>query len=166
MRACKPKAAPPEARAIVTSKTIVRPVSIIFTPPDVDGAEHITPRFSFGFRLTVDIPTAQYLNENPTSGNVPVSWSMLPFQDDGSLQCWMVGLIIGALVLVLGILMAYQRYVAGKKPVQHLCDYCGHMVTAVSDCHHAPVRERFLHGTCLECKQDCRLVCARCKNPL
>ena len=50
----------------------------------------------------------------------------------------MVGLIIGALVLVLAILMAYQRYVAGKKPVQHLCDYCGHMVTAVSDCHHHP----------------------------
>ncbi|TLZ67010.1 MAG: hypothetical protein E6K12_04215 [Methanobacteriota archaeon] len=90
----------------------------------------------------------------------------VPFQNEGSLQCWMVGLIIGALVLVLVILMAYQRYVAGKKPVQHLCDYCGHMVTAVSDCHHAPVRERFLHGTCLECKQDCRLVCARCKNPL
>jgi len=97
---------------------------------------------------------------------VPFAGSALPFQDDGSLQCWMVGLIIGALVLVLAILMAYQRYVAGKKPVQHLCDYCGHMVTAVSDCHHAPVRERFLHGTCLECKQDCRLVCARCKNPL
>ena len=93
-------------------------------------------------------------------------WSALPFQDDGSLQCWMVGLIIGALVLVLGILMAYQRYVAGKKPVEHLCDYCGHMVAAVSDCHHAPVRERFLHGTCMECKKDCRLVCARCKNPL
>ena len=44
-------------------------------------------------------------------------WPALPFQDDGSLQCWMVGLIIGALVLVLAILMAYQRYVAGKKPV-------------------------------------------------
>src|SRR5439155_641185 len=62
----------------------------------------------------------------------------VPFQNEGSLQCWMVGLIIGALVLVLVILMAYQRYVAGKKPVQHLCDYCGHMVTAVSDCHPAP----------------------------
>ena len=138
----------------------------MFAPPDVDGGEDITTRFSFGFPLTADIATAQYLNENPTSGAVPTPWSMLPFQDDGSLQCWMVGVIIGALVLVLGILMAYQRYVAGKKPVQHLCDYCGHMVTAVSDCHHAPVRERFLHGTCLECKQDCRLVCARCKNPL
>src|SRR5207247_11092742 len=54
----------------------------------------------------------------------------LPFQNEGSLQCWMVALIIGALVLVLAILMAYQRYVAGKKPVQHLCDYCGHMVIA------------------------------------
>ena len=106
------------------------------------------------------------MNEKSASGGVSAPWSALPFQDDGSLQCWMVGLIIGALVLVLAILMAYQRYVAGKKPVQHLCDYCGHMVTAVSDCHHAPVRERFLHGTCMECKQDCRLVCARCKNPL
>src|SRR2546427_701800 len=42
----------------------------------------------------------------------------------------MVALIIGALVLVLVILMAYQRYVARKKPVQHLCDYCGHMANA------------------------------------
>src|SRR5438445_10537276 len=100
MRACKPTPAPPDARAIVTSKTIVRPVNIIFTPPDVDGAEHITPRFSFGFRLTADIPTAQYLNENPTSGNLPVSWSMLPCQDDGSLQGWMVGLIIVPLARV------------------------------------------------------------------
>src|SRR5438128_12682773 len=99
MRACKPKAAPPDARAIVTSKTIVRPVSIIFTPPDVDGAEHITPRFSFGFRLTADIHTAQYLNENPTSANVHVSWFMLPFKDDGSLQGWKVGLVIGYVIL-------------------------------------------------------------------
>jgi len=113
---------------------------------------------------------------------VPSPWAALPFQTEGSLQCWMVALIIGALILVLAILMAYQRYVAGKKPVQHLCDYqryvagkkpvqhlcdyCGHMVSSVSDCHHAPVRERFLHGICLECKQECRLVCARCKNPV
>src|SRR5437870_13297686 len=90
----------------------------------------------------------------------------VPFQNEGSLQCWMVGLIIGALVLVLAILMAYQRYVAGKKPVQHLCDYCGHMVTAVSDCHPAPGRERFLHGTCLECRPDGRPVCPRPKKPL
>src|SRR5207249_1236959 len=34
------------------------------------------------------------------------------------------------------------------------------------DCHHAPVRELLHHGTCVECKQDCPLVCARCKNPL
>jgi hypothetical protein len=40
------------------------------------------------------------------------------------------------------------------------------MVAAVSDCHHAPVKERFLHGTCMECKNDCRLVCQRCKRPV
>ena len=88
-----------------------------------------------------------------------------PLQE-ATLQCLAVGAVIGVLVLVLVILLAYQRYVAGKKPVQHLCDYCGHMVAAVSDCHHAPVRERFLHGVCMECRKECRLVCARCKNPL
>src|SRR2546428_12861668 len=84
MRACRPKAAPPVARAIVTSETMVRPVSIMFAPPDVDGGEDITTRFSFGFPLTADIPTAQYLNENPTSGAVPTPWSMLPFQGVGT----------------------------------------------------------------------------------
>lgn len=92
---------------------------------------------------------------------------LLPLQTtDGSLQCWAVALIIGVLVLILAVLMAYQRYVMSKKPVQHLCDYCGHMVSVVSDCHHAPVRERFLHGICLECKKECRLVCAKCKRPV
>lgn len=83
-----------------------------------------------------------------------------------SLACWAVAAIIGVALLALLVLMAYQRYIMGKKPTQHLCDYCGHMVSAVSDCHHAPVKERFLHGTCMECRNDCRLVCARCKRPL
>ena len=90
----------------------------------------------------------------------------LPFQGELGVQCLTVALVVGVLVLILVILLAYQRYVAGKKPVQHLCDYCGHMVSAVSDCHHAAVRERFLHGVCMECRKECRLVCARCKNPL
>lgn len=96
-----------------------------------------------------------------------VPWASLPFQvTDGSLQCLAVGVIIGLLVLVLLILMAYQRYVAKKRPVQHLCRYCGHLVTAVSDCHHAPVKEEFLHGVCQECKKDCRLVCSTCHRPV
>ncbi len=91
----------------------------------------------------------------------------LPFQaTDGSLQCIAVALIIGLLVLVLLLLMAYQRYIAKKRPVQHLCRYCGHLVTAVSDCHHAAVKEEFLHSMCQECKKDCRLVCATCKRSL
>ncbi len=96
-----------------------------------------------------------------------VPWASLPLQaPEGSLQCVTVALIIGLLVLVLAILMAYQRYIASKKPVVHLCDYCGRLVNVVSDCHHAPVREEFLHGVCLECKKDCRLVCATCKRPV
>jgi len=83
-----------------------------------------------------------------------------------ALTCWAVGAIIGAALVALFALIAYQRYIMGKKPTQHLCNYCGHMVAAVSDCHHAPVKERFLHGTCTECKNDCRLVCQRCKRPL
>src|SRR5205814_10556723 len=89
----------------------------------------------------------------------------VPFQNEGSLQCWMVGLIIGALVLVLVILLAYQRYVAGEKPVRHLCDYCGHMVTAVSACHHAPVPSRFPPGACPARRQARRLACARAPPP-
>jgi len=34
-------------------------------------------------------------------GRVPLPWAAFPFQNEGSLQCWMVGAIIGALVLVL-----------------------------------------------------------------
>ncbi len=83
-----------------------------------------------------------------------------------ALTCWTVGAIIGAALIALVALIAYQRYIMGKKPTQHLCNYCGHMVAAVSDCHHAPVKERFLHGTCTDCKKDCRLVCQRCKRPL
>lgn len=91
----------------------------------------------------------------------------VPFQaTDGSLQCLAVGVIIGLLVLVLLALMAYQRYVARRRPVQHLCRFCGRLATAVSACHHAPVKEAFLHGVCETCKQDCKLVCATCKRPL
>ena len=97
---------------------------------------------------------------------MPAWDALVPLQAEGGLQCWTVGLIVGVLVLVLAVLMAYQRYLAGKKPIEHLCDYCGHMVSVVSDCHHAPVRERFLHGICMECKKECRLVCAKCKRPV
>jgi len=84
----------------------------------------------------------------------------------GDVACWAVAAILVILVIILAGLTAYNRYVFGKKPVQHLCEYCGHMVTAVSDCHHAPVRERFLHGVCTECRGECRLVCSRCKRPV
>ena len=94
-------------------------------------------------------------------------WSALPYQaTDGSLQCLTVGIIVGLLVLVLAILMAYQRYAARKRPVQHVCAYCGRLVTVVSDCHHAPVRERFPQGMCLECRKTCQLVCGTCGHPI
>lgn len=94
-------------------------------------------------------------------------WAALPDQaTEGSLQCLTVALIVGLLVLVLAILMAYQRYVARRRPVQHVCTYCGRLVNVVSDCHHAPVRERFPRGVCLACKEDCRLVCATCGRPV
>lgn len=85
---------------------------------------------------------------------------------EGPLTCLTLLVLILILVFILAVLMLYQRHVARKTPVQHLCDYCGHMVRAVSDCHHAPVRERFLHGICLECKRECRLVCENCKRPV
>ncbi len=98
---------------------------------------------------------------------MPFPWHLLPLQEGGaSLACITVAAILGLLILILLSLMAYQRYVASKRPVQHLCDYCGHMVSVVSDCHHAPVKEKFLHGVCLECRSECRLVCSKCKRPV
>jgi hypothetical protein len=92
---------------------------------------------------------------------------LIPFQTgDGGPACWVLLVAIVLLLVALAILYFYQRYIASKKAVHHLCDYCGHMVTAVSDCHHAMIRERFLHGVCMECKKECKLVCARCKRPL
>ncbi|MCK5292607.1 MAG: hypothetical protein KAR39_11410 [Thermoplasmata archaeon] len=92
---------------------------------------------------------------------------LIPFQtNESGPACWLLGLVLLLLLIALVILFFYQRYIASKKAVHHLCDYCGHMVTAVSDCHHAMVRERFLHGVCMECKKECKLVCARCKRPL
>lgn len=85
---------------------------------------------------------------------------------EGSPTCWFILAVIGILILLYILLYFYQRRMAEQKPVEHLCDYCGHMVSAVSDCHHAPVKERFLHGVCLECRKECRLVCTRCKRPL
>ena len=101
------------------------------------------------------------------SRDVALPWTSMPYQaPEGSLQCLAVGVIIGLLILVLLILMAYQRYVARRRPVQHLCRYCGRLVTVVSNCHHASVKEEFLRGVCQECRKDCRLVCAICKRPI
>lgn len=86
--------------------------------------------------------------------------------DSSPFTCEVLFLVVGFLLLILLALYAWQRHVMSKQPVQHLCDYCGHMVNVVSDCHHAPVKEKFLHGICQECKKECRLVCARCKNPV
>jgi hypothetical protein len=40
--------------------------------------------------------------------------ALSPLQEPTSLQCLAVGVVIGILVLVLVILLAYQRYVTGK----------------------------------------------------
>ena len=86
--------------------------------------------------------------------------------DSGPFSCLIITLIVAIILIILGALLAYQRYMASKRPIQHLCDYCGHMVSVASDCHHAPVKEKFLHGICQECRKECRLVCARCKRPV
>ena len=84
----------------------------------------------------------------------------------GSVACWAVAVVLLILLALLFGLSAWQQHAFGKKPVYHLCEYCGHLVRAVSSCHHAPVKERFLGGVCLECKAECRLVCERCKRPV
>ena len=83
-----------------------------------------------------------------------------------SLACWIIAVIIILMLVFYLILYFYQKHLASKRLVQHLCDYCGHMVTVVSDCCHEPVKVSFMRGTCLECRKDCRLVCSKCKRPI
>lgn len=83
-----------------------------------------------------------------------------------NLACWVVAVIIIVMLVLYLILYFYQRYLASKRLVQHLCDYCGHMVTVVSDCCHEAVKVRFMHGICLNCKKECKPVCSRCKRPI
>jgi len=99
---------------------------------------------------------------------VPIDLAHLALQEtgEGPFTCVVIFSIVGLILLILLAMYAYQKYVASKRPIQHLCDYCGHMVSVVSDCHHAPVKEKFLHGICRDCKKECRLVCARCKRPV
>jgi hypothetical protein len=100
---------------------------------------------------------------------VPIDLASLALDqtgDGGPFTCVVVISVVGLILIILLAMYAYQKYVASKRPVQHLCDYCGHMVNVVSDCHHAPVKEKFLHGICQDCKKECRLVCARCKRPV
>lgn len=77
-------------------------------------------------------------------------------------------LIILAVILV-GLYVAlyiYNKMVIGKKPKQHPCKYCGHMVNAVSQCCGAPVEERFMGGKCSKCGKETKTICNSCKREL
>ena len=94
--------------------------------------------------------------------------SFSPFQTEGSasIACWIIAVVILIMIVLYVVLYLYQRRLASKRLVQHLCDYCGHMVTVISDCCHAPVRVSFMHGVCMNCKKECHVVCNRCKRPI
>lgn len=76
-----------------------------------------------------------------------------------------LGLVVLLVILYIALYL-YQKFVSSKKKIQHLCEYCGHMVYPVSNCCHADVEEKFLHGICRECSKECFLVCEKCKRRL
>ena len=76
-------------------------------------------------------------------------------------------IILGIILLALYIaLYLYNKVVVGKKVKQHPCQYCGHMVNAVSQCCMAPVEEKFMAARCSKCGKSTRTVCAICKREL
>ncbi len=78
--------------------------------------------------------------------------------------CYYLLVLILILVILYVGLYLYQHFIGSKKTVQHICNYCGRMVDAVSDCCHAPVEERFLYGKCRSCGKKCTVVCKNCKR--
>src|SRR6184192_1681940 len=98
MRAWTPQTAPPVSIAIVRRSPIVRVVQIIVPPASAEAGGTIGPSFSFGFPLTRERFSAHHLFEQ--GGDIGARAhprGRPPFQNEGSLQCWMVALIIGAL---------------------------------------------------------------------
>jgi hypothetical protein len=95
-----------------------------------------------------------------------LSLSGLQTGNGTNVACWIVAVIIVLMLVVYLVLYFYQRRLASKRLVQHLCDYCGHMVTVVSDCCHEAVKVSFMRGICLNCKKECKVVCSRCKRPI
>ena len=94
-----------------------------------------------------------------------IVWPVLQSESDTTpIPCPYIILVFIILLILYAALKLYQHFYGSKKQRQHLCEYCGHMVNVVSNCCHAPVAERFLHGECQNCGKDCSLVCTRCKN--
>ena len=85
--------------------------------------------------------------------------------NEGALCLIIIALGIVLLALYLG-LFVFNKYFAGKKAKQHPCKYCGHIVSVVSDCCHAPVQERFGGGKCTKCGDETKIICTRCRRPI
>ena len=74
-------------------------------------------------------------------------------------------IILGVILVVLYLgLFIYNKMVVGRRQKQHPCKYCGHMVSAVSQCCGAPVEEKFMGGRCSKCGKETKTVCAICKR--
>src|SRR5438552_17790087 len=110
MRACTPQTAPPVSIAIVRRSPIVRLFEISRTPASAEARGAIGPSFSFGFPLTRERFPAHHLFEQGGDigarahprGRPPLPERREPPVLDGRPDH-------RRLVLVLAILMAYQR---------------------------------------------------------
>lgn len=83
-----------------------------------------------------------------------------------SLPCWLVGVAAVGGAILLGVIYLYYRHLLMNRRIRQMCRYCSHVVDVISDCHHAGVKEQFPRGFCRECKQECTIICKRCKRAI
>lgn len=82
-----------------------------------------------------------------------------------TVPCLTILIILLALIVAYIVLYLIQRF-SGNRKVVRVCDYCGHAVSAVSECHHAPVYEKGGKYFCSVCRKRTEIICPRCKRPL
>ena len=86
-------------------------------------------------------------------------------EDEGSFPCLYLIFIVVVLFVIYVALYLIQRF-SKKSDVIRVCSYCGRAVRADSECHHAPVTERFGSHICTACGNKTEIVCSKCRRPL
>ena len=86
--------------------------------------------------------------------------------DDLGALCLYVIMLVIILFGIFLIYLFYFRKYGLRRGKKHRCNYCGQLVNVISDCHRAPITERFLVGVCQKCGKECEIICSVCRKPI